>query len=216
MLATQSSGWWFETPRRSCDVTVISLAKDVFLPIVPPNPWTSVFPWSNLKNFLRRTRLFGDWLTRGSTTIVILQLPIKRRHFCITHDRSLNHEYISLAWNYHGYHCRDMTTTYQNIISASPMLYYGHVSCCEISDEVALPRLRYDDVIKWKHFPCYWPFVRGIHRSPGNSPHRGQWRGALIFSLRLNKRLSKPARCRWFETPSRPLWRHCNDRTTSA
>ena len=24
----------------------------------------------------------------------------------------------------------------------------------------------HDDVIKWKHFPRYWPFVRGIHRSP--------------------------------------------------
>ena len=27
------------------------------------------------------------------------------------------------------------------------------------------------------------PFVRGIHRSTVNSPHRGQWRGALMFSL---------------------------------
>ena len=42
---------------------------------------------------------------------------------------------------------------------------------------------RYDDVIKWKHFPRYWPFVRGIHRSPVNSLHKGQWRGALMFSL---------------------------------
>ena len=41
----------------------------------------------------------------------------------------------------------------------------------------------HDDVIKWKHFPCYWTFVRGIHRSPVNSPHKGQWRGALMFSL---------------------------------
>ena len=41
----------------------------------------------------------------------------------------------------------------------------------------------YYDVIKWKHFPRYWPFVRGIHRSPVNSPHKGQWRGALMFSL---------------------------------
>ena len=40
-----------------------------------------------------------------------------------------------------------------------------------------------DDVIKWKHFSRYWPFVRGIHRSPVNSPHKGQWRGALMFSL---------------------------------
>ena len=41
----------------------------------------------------------------------------------------------------------------------------------------------HDDVIKWKKFPSYWPFVRGIHRSPANSPHKGQWRGALMFSL---------------------------------
>ena len=43
--------------------------------------------------------------------------------------------------------------------------------------------LQHDDVIKWKHFPCYWPFVRGIHRSLVNSLHNGQWRRALIFSL---------------------------------
>ena len=41
----------------------------------------------------------------------------------------------------------------------------------------------HDDVIKWKHFPRYWPFVRGIHRSPVNSLHKGQWCGSLMFSL---------------------------------
>ena len=41
----------------------------------------------------------------------------------------------------------------------------------------------HDDVIKWKHFSRYWPFARGIHRSPMNSLHKGQWRGALMFSL---------------------------------
>ena len=71
----------------------------------------------------------------------------------------------------------------------------------------------HDDVINWKHFPRYWPFVRGIHLSPVNSPHKGQWHGALMFSLicALNKRLSKQPRGWWFETPSRWLWRHCND-----
>ena len=39
------------------------------------------------------------------------------------------------------------------------------------------------DVIKWKHFPRYWPFVREIHRSPVNFPYKGQWRGALMFTL---------------------------------
>ena len=42
---------------------------------------------------------------------------------------------------------------------------------------------KHDDVIKWKYFPRYWPFVRGIHRSPVKSPHKGQWRRALMFTL---------------------------------
>ena len=47
----------------------------------------------------------------------------------------------------------------------------------------ALQYHEHDDFIKWKHFPRYWPFVRGIHWSPVNSPHKGQWRGTLMFSL---------------------------------
>ena len=31
----------------------------------------------------------------------------------------------------------------------------------------------------------------------------------LFFNLRLNKRLSKQSWGWWFESPSRPLWRHC-------
>ena len=38
----------------------------------------------------------------------------------------------------------------------------------------------------------------------------------VFFDLRLNKRLSKQSRRRWFETPSRLLWRHCNAILTPA
>ena len=66
-----------------------------------------------------------------------------------------------------------------------------------------------DDVITCKHFPHSWPFVWGIHRSPVNSPHNGQWLGALMFFLSAPEhRLSKQSRRRWFETPSRSIWRH--------
>ena len=51
-------------------------------------------------------------------------------------------------------------------------------------------------------FPPYWPFVWGIHRSPVNSPHESQWRGALMFSLicsgingRVNNREAGDLRC---------------------
>ena len=67
-----------------------------------------------------------------------------------------------------------------------------------------------DDVTKWKYFPRHWPFVRGIHRSPVNSPHKGQWRGALMFSL-ICVWLRKQSWGWWFETLSCPLWRHYND-----
>ena len=39
----------------------------------------------------------------------------------------------------------------------------------------------------WRHqmgtFSVLMALVRGIHRSPVNSPHKSQWRGALMFSL---------------------------------
>ena len=43
--------------------------------------------------------------------------------------------------------------------------------------------MSYNGVMKCIHFPCHWPFVRAIHRSPMDSPHKSQWRGALMFSL---------------------------------
>ena len=69
----------------------------------------------------------------------------------------------------------------------------------------------HDDVIKWKRFPRYWPFARGIHRSPVDYPRKGQRRSFdIFFDLRLNKRLDKQSRRRCFETQSRSLWRHSN------
>ena len=68
-------------------------------------------------------------------------------------------------------------------------------------------------MIAWWHFPRYWSFVRGIHRSPMNSPHKGHWRGALMFSL-ISVWIYgwvKQSWGWWFETPLRSLWRHCNE-----
>ena len=68
----------------------------------------------------------------------------------------------------------------------------------------------HDDVTKWD-IPCYWSFVWGIHRSPVNSPHKGQWLGALIFVFICAwKMVEKTKKGRWFDMPSRSLLRHCN------
>ena len=90
-----------------------------------------------------------------------------------------------------------------------------------VADVLSQNRLR---LAWWRHrmetfspSPGDWPFVRGIHRSPVDSPHKGQWRGALMFSLNSasTKRLNKQSRYRRFETPSCSLWRHCYVRSHS-
>ena len=65
---------------------------------------------------------------------------------------------------------------------------YHHVSC---RHNTCLPsghgqKVCHDDVIKRKHLPRYWPFVRGIHRSPVNSSHKGPvtWSFDVFFDLR--------------------------------
>ena len=67
----------------------------------------------------------------------------------------------------------------------------------------------HDDAIKWKHFPRYRPFVRvftGHRWIP-----RTKASDAFSNDLRLIKRLSKQSWGWWYQTPSRSLWRHCNN-----
>ena len=74
-----------------------------------------------------------------------------------------------------------------------------------------------DDMIKWKRFPCYQLFVKEIHWLLVNSPHKGQWCGALVFSLicTWTKGWSQQLRHWWLETPSHTLWCHCNEKVIS-
>ena len=68
----------------------------------------------------------------------------------------------------------------------SSRLRFMHCSASSLwedADQQVYGICLYDDVIKWEHFPRYWPFVRGIHRSPMNFHNKGQWRRALMFSL---------------------------------
>ena len=70
---------------------------------------------------------------------------------------------------------------------------------------------KHDDVIKWKHFPRYWPLC-GEFTGPGEFPAQRPVTRCfdVFFDLRLNKRLSKQWWGWWFETPSWSLWRHRN------
>ena len=72
-----------------------------------------------------------------------------------------------------------------NHVICSPVMHYIRYQMNAVLVFVKSPCTNaiHDYIIKWKHFPRYWPIVLGINCSPVNSPHKGQWRGALMFSL---------------------------------
>ena len=65
----------------------------------------------------------------------------------------------------------------------------------------------------------YHPGIALLAMCAWNSPVTGEFPAQrpvarsldIFFDLCLNKRLSKQSWGWWFETPSHPLWRHCND-----
>ena len=69
----------------------------------------------------------------------------------------------------------------------------------------------------WRHQMIMFSALLAL--CAGNSPVTGKFPSQrpttgsfdVFFDLRLNKRLSKLSRRRWFESPSRSLWCHCND-----
>ena len=89
----------------------------------------------------------------------------------------------------------------QKINDSNP-IWVRLLGLSQLSNPLDLPCFRWsqwvllgdhDDVIKWKHFLCYWPFVGGIYQWLVNSPaQKPVTRSFDVFSdLRLNKGLSK-------------------------
>ena len=73
--------------------------------------------------------------------------------------------------------------------------------------EALIQRQHHDDIVKWKHFPHYWPFVRPV---PVPVEFPSQRPVTQNFNLCLNKCLSKQSWRWWFEMLSRSLWHHRN------
>ena len=69
----------------------------------------------------------------------------------------------------------------------------------------------HNDVIKWKHFPHYWPLGAGNSPATGDFPSQRPVTRSLhiFFDLRVNNRLCRQSRRRRFEMQSGSLWRHC-------
>ena len=124
----------------------------------------------------------------------------------------------------HGHHCRSVNIiSIPSVRSLSTNLpiqcSFLHLKCNASTSNLLVTghswkrkaevKSIHDDVIKWKHFPRNWPFVRAV-----NSQRSVTRSFDIFFDLRLNKRLSEQSWGWWFETLSCPLWRHRNDCTS--
>ena len=95
-------------------------------------------------------------------------------------QRASNAESVSIWWRHYGYQTDNSRIMLCfKIINNRSVCWNPAVR----KSAASTVDLLHDDVIKWKHFPRYWPFLRGIHRSHVVSPNKGKWRGALMFPL---------------------------------
>ena len=74
--------------------------------------------------------------------------------------------YDHIPFGYGPRNCIAMRLALMEVKMAAAMLLKHFTFLCSAKSPVG-----HDDVIKWKHFPRYWPFGRWIH--PVNSPHKG-------------------------------------------
>ena len=90
------------------------------------------------------------------------------------------------------------------------------------------PQRQMDLIFPFRHCWTWWrhqmkPSSALLAICAGNSPVTGEFPAQrpvtlsfdVFFDLRLNKRLSKQSWGWWFETPSHPVLRHCNDKSIS-
>ena len=113
--------------------------------------------------------------------------------------------------------CTQSTHMAANQCSVVWLSQYDSVPCqvnCELhSASINLCR-RWSAGDLWPSRIAHSPWAENVvhyTRSPVNSSHKNQWRGALLFLIcALNKRLSKQSWGWWFEMPMRSLWPHCN------
>ena len=170
--------------------------------------WCQAIIWTNAETFFSRTfgtnfnEILSEVHTSSFKKMHLEMSSAKWRPFCLREDELIYSPPIGVVGLW-------VETMKPRLFCRHLHLYLREWKLLHTfqSQLLLCTSCTHDYVIKWKHFPRYWPFVMGIHQSPMDSPPKGQWRGALTFSLI----------CAWTngwannrDAPSSSLWRHCN------
>ena len=142
-----------------------------------PSKWVSKQLWGwwfetpscQLWRHCNDAHLAPPWRTHHVTCKSTLICGLLERFHCI-------HRYFfSIAGHWH--HNRSTPGTHRRRCSgARGTPQKGHYCTPRTLRSVSIWKWKlttHDDVRLWECFPHYWPFVRGIHRRPMDSPHKG-------------------------------------------
>ena len=170
-LSKQSRCWWFEMPSCSswCHYNGLFHSRELSESTI-----TNALTRSELIDMAHFENLFEKIMAR-----IIEYHMIK---YCLVKKSSFKSSDIYLSW----YELYPNVIIFQELLwecGVTYVLTHSVSFMCLQMPQIESASPEHEEVIKWKHFPRYWPFLWGIHRSPVNSPHNGQWCGALMFSL---------------------------------
>ena len=127
--------------------------------------------WEWIDNFIPHNEGLGLTLTFVSKRSLSCRMLFKTdtcNPACVSCSRQLGGVYIRYSDRSYGATMIEAKYALEIIFTkATPYLASSVMVSYVVSFERIWVKI-HDDVIKWKHFPRYWPFVREIHRSPVN------------------------------------------------
>ena len=157
---------------QDCDMNSLYMSVHYLLSMVDDHDgWFQSKAVCTLSNILKPLSLLLKLL---KLTRSIKRIPYE--HICVFYDiygvfpydesviRSLNVVFVVPVWN--NLLTGPFITRYQRQVISGRRLYTWQIRLYMVSSSYSLSVWGglHDDVIKRKHCPCYWPFVRGIHR----------------------------------------------------
>ena len=141
----------------------------LYIMLVKGVPWKlRVFPWHII---LMTSLTYEYWLSSCVVLGWALSIIDRSSRVIFTWNNSMHDNKVlnklSTCWTNGDWQC----CLSLNVMSSIPPYHYSNVIISAMASQITGVSI------------IYWSFVKGIHRSPADSPHKDQWRGALLLSL---------------------------------
>ena len=153
-------------------------------------------------------------LSQEITLLTRKQTELFSQPPCPFHRLSPRNNFTKSSWAYRNWNLVKIIFVLTLIGMISSGHEFAYATTAELSWHVQNRDMKLSFMMTSsnRHFSALLAFCENLPVTSAFPSQRSVTRGIdIFFDLHLNKRLSKTPRRRWFETPSRSLWRNCNN-----